>query len=108
MPSFADILSRVAYQRSPDVNDPKNANADWRAGYAVGYGEDIESMTAIAREWGDRGQPNGKTDQPFIEWKIGFWAGRFTRIDEQRAAAATKPTPPRTPPHPLRDKIFPR
>lgn len=91
MPSLAEQLSQVAYKRSPDVNDPKNQNADWRAGYAVGYGEDIESMTAIAREWEDRGRPNGKTCQCFIEWKIGFWAGRFTRIDEQRAAKANEP-----------------
>lgn len=108
MPSIAETLSKVAYKRSPDVNDPKSANPDWRAGYAAGYGDATESMTAITREWLDRGRPNGKTDQPFIEWKIGFWAGRFTRIDEQRAAAANKPTPPRTPPNELRDKIHPR
>ena len=85
MKPFAQLMSEVAYKRSADVNDPKNSNPDWRAGYGVGYGEDIESMTAIAREWEDRGQPSGKTDGPFIEWKIGFWAGRFTRIDERSA-----------------------
>lgn len=89
MKPFAQLMSEVAYKRSADVNDPKNANPDWRAGYAVGYGEDIESMTAIAREWSDRGEPNGKTDAAFIEWKIGFWAVRFTRIDEQRTAATS-------------------
>lgn len=89
--NFAEQMSKVAYKRSADVNDPKNANNDWRAGYAVGYGEDIESMTAIAREWEDRGRPSGKTDQPFIEWKIGFWAGRFTRLDERHAAGLTNP-----------------
>lgn len=88
-------MMNVAYQRSPDVDDPRNANTDWRAGYAVGRYETTESMEAIASEWRDRGEPNGKTDTPFIEWKIGFWAGRFTQIDDKRAASANNGHEPR-------------
>ncbi len=81
-PSFSELMSRVAYGRSGDVNDPKNANADWRAGYAEGRYADNESFGAISQEWRERGQPNGKKDNAFLEWKIGFWAGRFARIDD--------------------------
>lgn len=88
--SFAHQMSKVAYQRSADVNDPKNANADWRAGYAEGRYTDTESMAAITQEWSDRGEPNPKTNHAFTEWKIGFWAGRFTKIDDKRAASANK------------------
>lgn len=85
--SFAERMANVAYKRSASVDDPQNANADWRAGYAVGRYTDAESMGAIAQEWSDRGEPNGKNNTAFVEWKIGFWAGRFTRLDERHADA---------------------
>lgn len=90
------MLSKVAYQRSPDVNDPLNANKDWRDGYAEGLGTDHESMDAIMQEWLNRGKPSGKTG-PFVEWKIGFWAGRFTQIDNRRKPSANSHGQPRPP-----------
>lgn len=84
MKTFAQMFSEMAYNRSPNVDDPKNANKDWRAGYAVGRYSDTDTTDAIAEEWHDRGQPDGK-EPSFAEWKIGYWAGRFTQIDVKRA-----------------------
>lgn len=81
--SLSEIMAQVAYKRSADVNATENANKDWRAGYAVGFDGNEESMAAIEQEWLDRGKPCCADGTPFTEWKIGFWAGRFTRIDER-------------------------
>ncbi len=75
-------MMKMAYGRTPDVADPQNANPNWRAGYAVGRFTDDESLQAIATEWLERGKPSGESDSRFAEWKIGFWAGRFSRIED--------------------------
>ena len=80
--SLSEMMARVAYNRSGDVGAAENANKDWRDGYAVGYDGNEESMSAIEQEWLDRGRPSCADGAPFTEWKIGFWAGRFQRIDE--------------------------
>lgn len=89
MKSIAEQIAQAAYGRSANVNDPKNANTDWRAGYAVGYDGTAESLDVIAQEWRDRGEPDA-TEAGFAEWKIGYWAGRFARIGA-RLAEALKP-----------------
>ena len=78
---FAERMCRVAYNRSASITHPDNCNKDWRAGYAVGCYTDEESIKAMRDEWTDRGEPSVKNPS-WQEWKIGFWAGRYTRIQE--------------------------
>jgi hypothetical protein len=80
--NFADRMAEMAYGRTADVHDPKNSNRHWRAGYAVGL-TDKDSSEAINEEWEDQNRPNGADGSPFAEWKIGFWAARFTKIDQR-------------------------
>lgn len=74
-------VSKMLGGASPEPDDRRNQNPDFLAGYAVGMTCDKKSeLDPIADEWRDRGEPNG-TDRLFKEWKRGYWAGVFHRIE---------------------------
>jgi hypothetical protein len=62
----------------PDA--PENqTNTDFQSGYERGLQGDGVSCAGIAEEWDRRGQPV-ITNDSFITWKRGYWAGRYTSV----------------------------
>lgn len=78
---IANTINKFLGGASPEPDDCRNNNPDFLAGYAVGMTYDKKNgLHPITEEWRDRGEPNG-TDRLFKEWKRGYWAGVFHRIE---------------------------
>lgn len=90
METFAENLISSAYGRSVAVDDLRNANADWRAGYAIGFEGVVESEVAIRDEWVARGGDSCDIES-FAEWKVGFWAGRLLCLEQRIPALSGEP-----------------
>lgn len=75
-------------KRNPDPKLPENQNEDFQSGFNIGLhkpnGPDFEYITF---EWEERGRPERHVNfdewRKFEEWKIGYWSGSFTRIEQK-------------------------
>lgn len=75
--NLAETLAQCAYGKSAAVDAPENQSKDWKDGYAEGTAP--QSEDPIRTKWVEIGQPS-YLPESFEEWKRGYWAGVFTRL----------------------------
>lgn len=82
---LAQVIADVSYGgKSVDPSADENSTIDFQDGFAVGYEQCVQDDIAshpITVEYTRRGFTD-QVDASFKEWKRGYWAGCFTRIED--------------------------
>jgi hypothetical protein len=86
--SVAEIVSRQCYGKSARLDAPENKdNKEFHAGYLLGGQAkcDQTGWWQIDHEYVRRGLPHHESEEgkAFEEWKRGYWAGLFTRLENE-------------------------
>lgn len=84
--SIAESMTRFlgGVSAEPEQNA---GNKDFLDGYALGMTDQYHGgFEPITEEWIKRGKPVIST-KPFKEWKRGYWAARFHKIEGRTFAA---------------------
>lgn len=98
---IAEIIARTLHQRSSDPKATENCDDnDWLGGYFLGILDEREyeahdEAHPITEEWHRRGSNQMKEKQAkrFLNWKAGWWAGRFSRLARPATAAQPQTQP---------------